>query len=342
MGSLMSVKDTLIKTGIARATLYRMIDEGLPFTQVGLKKKLFDPDEVIEFMGKRKNDLISKLEVRKEYSNEDICAIFKCSTQGGMRRSHSTGALVLTSHHDDPNNAYIDYWQGNIFYYTGMGMEGDQDLYYAQNKTLAESNSNGIVVYLFEVFSSRRYMYRGIVKLVDKPFTKIEVDFSGNERTVWKFPLHLINQELLPNEFLAKEQSIIGRSIKTISDLELRQRIATVDGIVRSRLTRSTTFEYNLFVREYAKRRAQGRCQLCEDSAPFEVDGAPYLKTYHLVPLSKGGLDTPQNVGALCPNCYEKLLLLHSDDDKTIIQQHIEKDDKTFSVSIACQTPINY
>ena len=107
MKNLLTVAEILDVTGIARATLYRMIDEGLPYKQVGNRKKLFDPEEVQEFIGKRKNDLVSKLEIGKEYSNEELCAIFKCSTQGGMRRSHSTGALVLTSHHDDPNLSLI-------------------------------------------------------------------------------------------------------------------------------------------------------------------------------------------------------------------------------------------
>lgn len=211
-----------------------------------------------------------------------------------------------------------------------MGMEGDQDLNYAQNKTLAESNNNGVIVYLFEVFSNHRYLYRGIVRLIDKPFTKKEIDFSGNERIVWKFPIQLINQELLSDVFLINEQSIMDHSIKTISNSELRQRATIVDGIVRSRVTRSTTYEYNLFVREYAKRRAHGCCQLCGNLAPFEVDGVPYLKTYHLVPLTKGGLDHPQNIGALCPNCYEKIMLLHSENDKARIQQQIEKDEMDF------------
>ena len=31
--------------------------------------------------------------------NEELVEIFKCSTQGGMRRSHKTNTLVLVSNH---------------------------------------------------------------------------------------------------------------------------------------------------------------------------------------------------------------------------------------------------
>ena len=135
---LLTVQETLKETGIARATLYRLIDEGLHYETIGINRKIFDLNKVNEFIAMRKNFVADKLVSGNEYANEETSQIFKCSTQGGMRRSHSTLALVLTSHHDDPNDAYIDYWKDDIFYYTGMGMEGDQDLNYSQNKTLSD------------------------------------------------------------------------------------------------------------------------------------------------------------------------------------------------------------
>lgn len=328
---LLTVREVLKETGIARATLYRMIDEGLPFETIGTNRKIFELDKVTAFIAMRKNVVANEIVVGDEYSNEDISRIFKCSTQGGMRRSHSTLALVLTSHHDDPNNAYVDYWQDNVFYYTGMGMEGDQDLNYAQNRTLAESNSNGIVVYLFEVFSNQKYTYRGIAKLVAEPFQKEEVDFSGNPRQVWKFPLKLINHELLDDGFIKKEQEVLGRSVTSISDVELTKKVRFFDGIARSRRTVTKTYEYNLFVREYVNRRAGGNCELCRSPAPFSIENKPFLKTYHLIPLTQGGADSHLNVAALCPNCYEKLKLLRNKEDIALIKVNIAKNEKHFS-----------
>lgn len=138
------------------------------------------------------NDLTSELEVGKEYSNQELHEIFKCSTQGGMRRSHATNSLVLISHRADRDNAYSDDWKDSILYYTGMGMSGDQNIDFAQNKTLKESDSNGVTVYLFEVYTDKKYTYRGIVGLAGDPFRADEEDFNGKMRKVWKFPLKLL------------------------------------------------------------------------------------------------------------------------------------------------------
>ena len=77
-------------------------------------------------------------------TNDKLTDIFGCSPQGGMRRSKKTNTLVLISNHDKLNNPYNDRWIGNIFHYTGMGMEGDQSLDFKQNKTLDNSKNKTI------------------------------------------------------------------------------------------------------------------------------------------------------------------------------------------------------
>jgi 5-methylcytosine-specific restriction protein A len=52
---------------------------------------------------------------------------------GGMRRSLATNSLVLVSDHT--KGIYDDRWEGNICYYTAMGLKGDQHLT-SQNKTV--------------------------------------------------------------------------------------------------------------------------------------------------------------------------------------------------------------
>ncbi|WP_207479601.1 HNH endonuclease [Arenibaculum pallidiluteum] len=52
--------------------------------------------------------------------------------------------------------------------------------------------------------------------------------------------------------------------------------------------------------------RANGTCEGCNESAPFDrrSDGTPYLEVHHKVPLAAGGDDTVENAVALCPNCH--------------------------------------
>ena len=58
-----------------------------------------------------------------------------------------------------------------------------------ENKTLSESNKNGVKLHLFEVFRKGIYIYRGQVQLYEKPYQKEQLDKNGNLRKVWVFPL---------------------------------------------------------------------------------------------------------------------------------------------------------
>lgn len=74
-----------------------------------------------------------------------------------------------------------------------------------------------------------------------------------------------------------------------------------------------TTFYRSPEVAAYAKKSANGICQLCGKPAPFiDKNGEPYLESHHVIWLSRGGTDTIDNVVGLCPNCHSKV---HAIDD---------------------------
>lgn len=123
-------------------------------------------------------------------SNNDIHEIFKCSTQGGMRRSNRTNTLVIISDHT--SEFYHDIWKGNVLHYTGMGKKGDQDLN-NQNRTLYDSDTNGVSVFLFEKFKGNKYTFRGRVRLAENPYRTEQLDFLGISRLVWVFPVRVID-----------------------------------------------------------------------------------------------------------------------------------------------------
>lgn len=53
--------------------------------------------------------------------------------------------------------------------------------------------------------------------------------------------------------------------------------------------------------------RADGKCEICHDAAPFlRRDGSPYLEVHHVVQLADGGEDTTENAVAVCPNCHRR------------------------------------
>ncbi len=78
----------------------------------------------------------------------------------------------------------------------------------------------------------------------------------------------------------------------------------------------TTVYERNEYVSEFAKRKAKGFCQLCENFAPFnDSKSKPYLESHHVIWLSRGGDDSVENVIALCPNCHAKIHELDIESD---------------------------
>jgi 5-methylcytosine-specific restriction protein A len=252
-------------------------------------------------------------------NNEELIQIFKCSTQGGMRRSHKTNTLVLVSNH--VKSIYSDRWFGKELHYTGMGSTGDQTLG-AQNKTLHESNFNGVEVHLFEVFELRKYTYQGVVIYNGKGYQEKQADVDGNERKVWMFPLKLKDGKpiSIDNLILNKLQETKRKSFRKLDKKQLKRIAESKKEKAQSyRLTETKSIDRDEYIKLYALQRAKGKCQLCEKPAPFlKKDGNPYLEVHHINYLANNGSDTIDNVAALCPNCHRKMhsLELQKDIDK--------------------------
>ncbi len=132
-----------------------------------------------------------KFEIGQTVTHSDIIAEFQCGNMGGMRRSKATNSLIIIS--DYTKGLYEDKWFGDMLHYTGMGKNGDQDLSFMQNKTLDQSDTNGVEVHLFEVLVPTEYIYRGIVSLAGKPYQEMQRGDNRVPRKVWMFPLKLQN-----------------------------------------------------------------------------------------------------------------------------------------------------
>lgn len=61
-------------------------------------------------------------------------------------------------------------------------------------------------------------------------------------------------------------------------------------------------------IQAYVHQLAKGRCELCDNAAPFnDESGFPFLEIHHVKPLARGGSDRVSNTVALCPNCHRAL-----------------------------------
>ena len=241
--------------------------------------------------------------------NETLREIFKCSAAGAMRRSPRTNLLVLISDHTQP--ACDDKWIGKTFHFTGMGLNGEPGLSFNQNKALCESNESGTRLFLFEVFREGEYTFIGEAILSDNPYLSRQTDSGKKARDVTVFPLTLkgnAHPPVLKKELPEiKEETVHKKAhLLPLDELEFQARYALKGGGRREVV--SEVFDGDEIVSEYAKRRADGTCQLCNLPAPFrDRNGEPFLEIHHIVPLEEGGEDVVENVAALCPNCHRKM-----------------------------------
>ena len=254
-------------------------------------------------------------------TNNELTTLFLCSTQGGMRRSNRTNTLVIVSNH--VASIYDDRWVDDVLHYTGMGQVGSQSLEFNQNRTLNESPTNGVAVHLFEVFTEKTYTYIGEVELADTPFQEKQYDVENQERFVWIFPLRLKSgdQPAISDAILKQANQIKERQARKLSDAEVEE-LARRQGRTKvgKRSTNVTQHQRSYWVAEHAKRRAKGRCNLCQETAPFnKKNGTPYLETHHIEWLVNGGADTVENTVALCPNCHRKMHVLNDLADRELL-----------------------
>lgn len=148
------------------------------------------------------------LSIRQILKNSDIVDTFKCGNMGGMRRSKTTNILVLIT--DYTKGIYHDKWIGGILHYTGMGKNGDQDINWAQNATLANYGRNGVDIHLFWVMDAGEYIYCGRIELITKPYVDTQPGEDGQDRKVWMFPIRSVpnNDVKKPPMFVLKDMII--------------------------------------------------------------------------------------------------------------------------------------
>ena len=270
--------------------------------------------------------MVPNFSVGDVISHKELTDAFQCGNMGGMRRSKATGTLVLISDH---TKMYDDKWFGDELHYTGMGKKGDQVLVGNQNKTLADSKTNGVEVHLFEVVEPTKYIYQGIVELSAEPYQEQQDGDDGHPRKVWMFPLKRKTANGISQKnyerYVANQRKLADKL--SLDELEKRaEEHSRRKSKGSHRNVTTDTYYRDPVIARYAKERAKGICQLCGMPAPFnDKDGNPYLESHHIVWLSEGGEDTIDNTVALCPNCHKRMHVLNEELEVKILQSRIKK-----------------
>ena len=195
------------------------------------------------------------LKIGETLKNSDIVEKFKCGNMGGMRRSKTTDTLVIVS--DYTKGIYHDKWIGGVLHYTGMGKNGDQDINWAQNATLAGCGHNGVDVHLFEVIDEGEYVYCGLIELVDEPYTETQPGEDGNPRKVWIFPIRPVPDNDVkkppPKPPVVVSADIVGSKVKhksfgpgVITAIEGTNIVANFDKVGEKKLGYEVCMKNNL------------------------------------------------------------------------------------------------
>jgi 5-methylcytosine-specific restriction protein A len=250
-------------------------------------------------------------------SNNQLLKAFGVSNAGGMRWSKKNSHLIIVADHT--KSLYEDRRVGEVLYYTGMGRIGDQSLS-GQNARLAAQRETGIPVQLFEVFERNKYIYAGRVTLAEDVYEVSQPDDDGNSRSVFVFPLRLSPDGILPTPRTGEIRKIRAKRERDLLKLpaDRLKDLARQGGPQKPgrREAKTTQYERNEAVVAYVKVKANGRCDLCGNQAPFESKKGPYLECHHIQPLAKGGPDVVENAIALCPNCHRRMHILNLEKDK--------------------------
>ena len=166
---------------------------------------------------------------------------------------------------------------------------------------LFESTSRGFVRFL----GYCNYVFHHIEERPDR---------NGELRDAIVFHLDIVNTknidttQTLPSKVVEAPKAVYitkpskGKSLQQLREIALSSTPthASTKEKIQSIQNRSTA------IKLYAKKRANGICEGCNETAPFETKSGPYLEIHHLTRLADGGADLPQNIIALCPTCHRK------------------------------------
>ena len=236
---------------------------------------------------------------------EDIHSRYGGSRQSGISPSADHPYIFIFSGEVGEQYGYQDgYDDEGVFHYTGEGQTGDME-FLRGNKAVRDHIQSRKDLHLFEhLGKGKQYKYLGQFSLIGYNY-KTMPDREGQDRQGIVF--QLINHD--------HENADIGQGIPFHNNTNtLKEKRTLAYSAVKtikqskSRESKQIYFERNKHIKEYVLARAGGICECCGEPAPFEKqDGSPYLEIHHIGKLADKGMDTPEKIAAITPNCHREI-----------------------------------
>ena len=133
------------------------------------------------------------------YKRSELHDAFGGSRQSGISPTSTGNHVLIFSNERGGDHGYEDGWDetGQLFYYTGAGQKGDQDLESPRhNGRVLRHQENGDAIRLFTGTSTKgHYSYEGELALVDYEYFQTR-DTEGNNRRAVRFVLEPVANSL--------------------------------------------------------------------------------------------------------------------------------------------------
>lgn len=240
----------------------------------------------------------------------EIHGPFGGSHQSGIAPSSTFPAIFIFTGDTGERHGYADKWENGetTCLYTGEGQIGPMTLTKG-NLAIAEHARTGKSLHLFQSMAKGKgHCYKGEFVCEDM-FNEEQADQEGTSRSAIVFRLTRVEAVPDSDPSLSLEDSetlTLEDSLKAA-----REAALAVTRCAPSTATQATArniYHRSRVVAHYVLMRAAGTCESCEKPAPFsKPNGSPYLEPHHTNRVSDGGLDHPQFVAAICPNCHREI-----------------------------------
>lgn len=268
----------------------------------------------------------------ERYLRRELHDEFGGQRQHGISTPATEPFVFIFTDPSSEEHGYHDQFLSNgLFIYSGEGQVGDMAIDRG-NRRILEHQQNEETLYVFEVVGEQNgadiVTYDGEYEYVDHYWERAPDD-HGDMRDALRFkllPVGGLDSDVSEDELknasleqlfgLAKERGAVGGTSTTSGS----GSPGSSTGVLRTEL-----------VRDFALAAANGVCQGCQSDAPFlRGDGKPFLEVHHLHRISDGGVDDPENVIAICPNCHREVHYGQEGDDlnETLIEKAAERNER--------------
>lgn len=222
--------------------------------------------------------------------------ILPVKDEGG---AHAYTAIKATLNGGVYQNVWLD--EGRRLKYFMKAIQGNFKETYQDNAAIIDNPQCPVFVFSRDA-AREAFTYFGRFFML-----AIHTESNGDkwfELAQWSEGQRLIEAATSVNESLA---TMVQKSLE-LDTATRRSRISESPEKPAKRRAMTTVFDRSPHVIAEVLIRANGLCEGCGSTAPFErkSNGTPYLEVHHKVPLAKDGADTIENAIALCPNCHRR------------------------------------